>query len=54
MIKKLDAMKLYTTELREFPHPRSLKNLEIIAMARGSVIGVEYAEAFESIRVIDD
>ena len=40
-------MKSYSTELREFPHPRSLTNIRNLAMIRGSTISTEYAEAFE-------
>lgn len=43
---KLEAMKCYQTEIRDYPHPRSLKALEIIASRWGSVVGLKYAEAF--------
>lgn len=49
---KLEAMKCYNSELRSFPHPRSIENLEITAKKWGSVIGYNYAEAFECIRKI--
>lgn len=49
---KLNAMKYYKSELREFPHPRSLENLEASAKKWGSVVGVKYAEAFEVVRII--
>ncbi|CAM2881203.1 PIG-L deacetylase family protein [Clostridium sporogenes] len=49
---KLKAMEYYKSELREFPHPRSNKNLEASALKWGSVISREYAEAFEVIRII--
>ncbi|MCR1974916.1 GlcNAc-PI de-N-acetylase [Clostridium sporogenes] len=50
--KKLKAMECYKSELREFPHPRSNKNLKASALNWGSVISREYAEAFEVIRII--
>jgi N-acetylglucosamine malate deacetylase 1 len=50
---KLDAMACYKTELRDYPHPRSLKALEVIASRWGSVVGKKYVEAFELIRKID-
>lgn len=50
---KLDAMECYETEIRDYPHPRSLKALEIIAAKWGTVVGKEYVEAFELIRKID-
>ncbi len=40
---KLDAMSCYKTELREYPHPRSLKSLEVIAARWGTVVGKKYA-----------
>ena len=50
---KLEAMKCYESEIREYPHPRSLKALEIIAAKWGTVVGKEYVEAFELIRKIE-
>jgi LmbE family N-acetylglucosaminyl deacetylase len=50
--KKLEAMKYYKTELRKFPHPRSLEGLELLARERGLGIGVEAAECFRLIREI--
>lgn len=49
---KLEGMKCYKSELREFPHPRSLESLEINAKKWGTVTGCPYAEAFECIRKI--
>lgn len=50
--KKLSAMKEYRTELCEFPHPRSLKCLEVTAQKWGSVVGKNYAEPFELVREV--
>ncbi len=50
--KKLEAIKYYKTELREFPHPRSVEGLELLARERGLGIGVEAAECFQLIREI--
>lgn len=50
---KCDAMREYTSELCEFPHPRSLKMLGSLAEVRGASVGVEKAEAFEVIRIVD-
>jgi len=44
--KKLEIMKLYTTEQMEEPLPRSISTIEALARFRGSRIGVRYAEAF--------
>ena len=48
--KKIQAMKMYKNEIREFPHPRSAENLEKISARWGSVSGTKHAEAFEIIR----
>ena len=47
---KLDALRLYATQLREPPHVRSPENLRALAYLRGSDIGVEFAEAFGVLR----
>lgn len=44
--KKLEIMKLFTTEIMEEPLPRSLSTIRALARYRGARIGVEYAEAF--------
>ncbi len=49
---KIDAMECYKSELCKFPHPRSIETLKATAMKWGSVIGCEYAEAFELVRKI--
>jgi LmbE family N-acetylglucosaminyl deacetylase len=43
---KLKALETYANELREFPHPRSMRAVEALARWRGATIGVEAAEAF--------
>lgn len=47
---KIRAMQTYTSEVRPSPHPRSPEALRAIARRWGSVVGSEYAEAFELIR----
>jgi len=49
---KMEAMKCYKSELRNYPHPRSLEGLEVAAKRWGTVVGCSYAEAFELIRKI--
>lgn len=49
---KIEAMKVYDGENREYPHPRSLESLRAIASRWGSVSGLKAAEAFELIRHI--
>ena len=50
--KKLEAMRVYESEMRYPPHPRSPAAIEALAMYRGSTIGVLKAEAFELVRSI--
>ncbi len=50
--KKIDAMQVYETETRIYPHPRSPEALEAIAHRWGTVVGVRAAEAFELVREI--
>ena len=47
---KIDAMKCFKSQLREFPNPRSLKTIEALACYRGSTVGFTHAEAFMTIR----
>jgi LmbE family N-acetylglucosaminyl deacetylase len=44
---KLHALAAYSSELRPFPHPRSLEAIEHLARWRGATVGVLAAEAFE-------
>lgn len=44
--KKLLAMKEYKSELREYPHPRSIEMLKVEAKRWGAVSGTKLAEAF--------
>ena len=46
---KKAALECYETEMRAFPHPRSLETVEALARLRGSRAGLEAAEAFEII-----
>lgn len=44
---KLQALQAYESEMRPWPHSRSIKALEHLARWRGATVGVEAAEAFE-------
>lgn len=44
--KKYEAMTAYMTELREYPHPRSIEALRILDKAVGLQVGLECAESF--------
>ena len=52
MSKKISAAKAYQEEMRDPPHSRSIKHIEILAQHRGYSIGVEMAEAFEVYRIV--
>jgi len=47
---KIQAMGVYSTEIRDLPHPRSPDGLRALAQVRGSAAGVEAAEAFLLVR----
>ncbi|EAJ5678864.1 PIG-L family deacetylase [Campylobacter sp. IFREMER_LSEM_CL1846] len=49
---KLKAMSFYQSELRNYPHPRSLEGIKINAQYQGMRVGLQYAEVFKSIKVI--
>ena len=48
--QKIQAMQVYESEAREFPHPRSPEALRAAAQRWGSVSGLRAAEAFELVR----
>lgn len=50
--KKLDGMEKYETELCKYPHPRSLEMLRAVAKRWGGVVGAEFVEAFETVRIV--
>lgn len=52
--KKLDALKCYESEMREFPHPRSYEAVAALAKLRGCEVALQYAEAFSCIKKIKD
>ncbi|MDO4198874.1 MAG: PIG-L deacetylase family protein [Erysipelotrichaceae bacterium] len=49
---KLEAMKIFETQLAEYPNARSIEALKALAMYRGSTVSVNAAEAFSLIREI--
>lgn len=48
--QKENALKCYQSQVKEYPHPRSLRALRALAEYRGSTVGLCYAEAFMCIR----
>lgn len=49
---KIQAMQIYESESRPFPHPRSPEALQTLANRWGSAVGVATAEAFELVRLM--
>ncbi len=49
---KLAAMEKYRSELREYPHPRSIKGIRLNAEHWGMKTGLKYAEAFKLVRML--
>lgn len=50
--KKLEALKIYQSQLAEYPNPRSLQAVRALAMFRGATVNVKAAEAFSLVREI--
>lgn len=50
--KKVKSLKAYKTEIRDYPHPRSIKGMDIFNSMRGLAVGLRKAEAFNLIRRI--
>ncbi|MBR3108790.1 MAG: PIG-L family deacetylase [Clostridia bacterium] len=48
--KKLQAMACFTSQVGDFPNPRSIEAVEALARLRGSAAGFKAAEAFSLIR----
>jgi LmbE family N-acetylglucosaminyl deacetylase len=51
---KIQALNIYESEVRTFPHPRSPEALRVTAQRWGSAVGVGAAEAFELIYSIKE
>jgi LmbE family N-acetylglucosaminyl deacetylase len=48
--RKLEAASLFASQLRDFPHERSIDTLRALAMVRGSAVHLPAAEAFVLLR----
>ena len=51
---KIKALSAYKTEINNFPHPRSVEGIEIIAKHWGTVSAFNAAEAFYIVRQLKD
>jgi LmbE family N-acetylglucosaminyl deacetylase len=49
---KLSALALYKTEMKEYPHSRSIEGIKIMAQSRGAKVGLRFAEAFQLVRSV--
>lgn len=50
---KLQAMKIYDTEIEAAPFPRSIENIKALAVTRGGTALCKYAEAFCIVKQIE-
>lgn len=50
--KKMLALDAYASEMRPFPHARSVEAIKSMMRLRGSQAGVDYAEAFHVVREV--
>ncbi|WP_076585786.1 PIG-L deacetylase family protein [Vibrio ostreicida] len=51
---KVDSLNAYASEMREYPHSRSIQGIKNLAHLRGNQVGYDFAEAFEVIRKLED
>lgn len=49
---KISAMAKYKSELRDYPHPRSLQHIRELAIVEGAKVGLKAAESFMCLRKI--
>ena len=54
MARKLEIMRMYESEDQGDLLPRGASAIEGLARFRGATIGVKYAEAFHSVRLLLD
>lgn len=52
MDKKIEIMKIFESEIAEYPFPRSEKNIRALGTLRGATCGCEYAESFMLLKEI--
>ena len=50
--KKIQIMKVFKSEIKEHPFPRSVENIKALAIFRGATAGVKYAESFMLLKEI--
>jgi len=52
MDRKIEAMKIYESEMGDHPFPRSERNLRALATYRGATSRCNYAESFMLLKEI--
>ena len=52
--KKIKVLKNYKSEIKYHPFPRSLKSIKSLAILRGTLSNYKYAEAFETLKILED
>jgi N-acetylglucosamine malate deacetylase 1 len=50
--KKIEAFKMYESQVKQYPHSRSIESIKALALHRGVTVGYKYAEAFMLVREI--
>ena len=50
----MENLKQYISEINDFPHPRSIEALDVIAKKWGTVSGFKSAEAFYLVRELNN
>jgi LmbE family N-acetylglucosaminyl deacetylase len=50
--RKLEALRMFRLELKEFPHERSLKAVRALSTLRGATVNRKSAEAFMLVRMV--
>jgi LmbE family N-acetylglucosaminyl deacetylase len=43
---KINAFKSYKSEIKHFPHPRSVRGIKVLSQKRGSEVGLQNAESY--------
>jgi len=52
--QKIEALKTYQTEMKEYPHSRSLESIRVFSQYWGTRVGKLYAEPFVLVRSVRD
>ena len=50
--KKISALKVYSAELKPYPHPRNIKSIINQLKTTGSEVGLKFSEKFHTIRKV--